>query len=155
MVSAAGWPLAEHEQAGTLGWPAGFTKRAESPYDPFGAGHSSTSISAALGMAVGRDVKGRKNNVVAVSHAGHSWRNLPGACCWPSMLWHGLARKAGHTCMLGLRLLARGGIASGLGGTPIVQQELVNLLATKSGVLSAQRRLLVMALSRVAWRMRP
>lgn len=45
---------------------SGFTKRAESPYDPFGAGHSSTSISAALGMAVGRDVKGRKNNVVAV-----------------------------------------------------------------------------------------
>ena len=45
---------------------AGFTKRSESPYDPFGAGHSSTSISAALGMAVGRDVKGRKNNVVAV-----------------------------------------------------------------------------------------
>lgn len=48
---------------------AGFTKRSESPYDPFGAGHSSTSISAALGMAVGRDVKGRKNNVVAVSEA--------------------------------------------------------------------------------------
>lgn len=45
---------------------AGFTKRTESPYDPFGAGHSSTSVSAALGMAVGRDVKGRKNNVVAV-----------------------------------------------------------------------------------------
>lgn len=45
---------------------SGFTKRSESPYDPFGAGHSSTSISAALGMAVGRDVKGRKNNVVAV-----------------------------------------------------------------------------------------
>lgn len=45
---------------------AGFTKRDESEYDPFGAGHSSTSISAALGMAVGRDVKGKKNNVIAV-----------------------------------------------------------------------------------------
>lgn len=43
-----------------------FTKRAESEYDPFGAGHSSTSISAALGMSVGRDLKGRKNSVVAV-----------------------------------------------------------------------------------------
>lgn len=38
-------------------YPAGFTKRDESEYDPFGAGHSSTSISAALGMAVARDFK--------------------------------------------------------------------------------------------------
>ncbi|CAA6662116.1 unnamed protein product [Spirodela intermedia] len=45
---------------------SGFTKRAESEYDAFGTGHSSTSISAALGMAVGRDLKGRKNNVIAV-----------------------------------------------------------------------------------------
>ncbi|PAN19557.1 hypothetical protein PAHAL_3G282300 [Panicum hallii] len=45
---------------------AGFTKRAESEYDCFGTGHSSTTISAALGMAVGRDLKGGKNNVVAV-----------------------------------------------------------------------------------------
>ncbi|MEO1694278.1 MAG: 1-deoxy-D-xylulose-5-phosphate synthase [Pseudomonadota bacterium] len=45
---------------------SGFTKRAESPYDPFGAAHSSTSISAGLGMAVGRDLKGSDNNVVAV-----------------------------------------------------------------------------------------
>jgi 1-deoxy-D-xylulose-5-phosphate synthase len=45
---------------------SGFTKRTESEYDPFGAGHSSTSISAALGMAVGRDARGKKNNVVAV-----------------------------------------------------------------------------------------
>lgn len=36
---------------------SGFTKRGESEYDPFGAGHSSTSVSAALGMAVGRDFK--------------------------------------------------------------------------------------------------
>ena len=45
---------------------SGFTKRAESEYDPFGAAHSSTSISAGLGMAVGRDLKKRRNNVVAV-----------------------------------------------------------------------------------------
>ena len=45
---------------------SGFAKRDESPYDPFGAGHSSTSISAALGMAVARDLKKGTNNVVAV-----------------------------------------------------------------------------------------
>jgi 1-deoxy-D-xylulose-5-phosphate synthase len=45
---------------------SGFTKRAESPYDPFGAAHSSTSISAGLGMAVARDLSGRTNNVVSV-----------------------------------------------------------------------------------------
>jgi len=45
---------------------SGFTKRAESEYDPFGAAHSSTSISAGLGMAVARDLKGGRNNVVAV-----------------------------------------------------------------------------------------
>src|SRR5712691_10547424 len=45
---------------------SGFTKRAESIYDAFGAAHSSTSISAALGMAVARDLAGQKHNVVAV-----------------------------------------------------------------------------------------
>jgi 1-deoxy-D-xylulose-5-phosphate synthase len=50
-------------QAGGL---SGFTKRDESPYDPFGAAHSSTSISAGLGMAVARDLAGEDNNVVAV-----------------------------------------------------------------------------------------
>src|SRR5438445_918444 len=45
---------------------SGFTKRAESVYDPFGAAHSSTSISASLGMAVARDLAGRDNNVIAV-----------------------------------------------------------------------------------------
>ncbi len=45
---------------------SGFTKRSESIYDPFGAGHSSTSISAALGMAVARDKLGKANNVIAV-----------------------------------------------------------------------------------------
>ena len=45
---------------------SGFTKRAESKYDPFGAGHSSTSISAALGMSVASNLKGEKRNVIAV-----------------------------------------------------------------------------------------
>src|SRR5216110_433410 len=45
---------------------SGFTKRAESEYDPFGAAHSSTSISAALGMAVARDLRGGRNNVISV-----------------------------------------------------------------------------------------
>ncbi len=45
---------------------SGFTKRAESEYDPFGAAHSSTSISAGLGMAVARDLKDEKRNVIAV-----------------------------------------------------------------------------------------
>jgi 1-deoxy-D-xylulose-5-phosphate synthase len=45
---------------------SGFTKRAESEYDPFGAAHASTSISAGLGMAVARDLDGKTNNVVCV-----------------------------------------------------------------------------------------
>ena len=45
---------------------SGFTKRAESEYDPFGAAHSSTSISAGLGMAVAAELKGERRNVVAV-----------------------------------------------------------------------------------------
>ncbi len=45
---------------------SGFTRRAESEYDPFGAGHSSTSISAGLGMAVASQLKGEQRNVIAV-----------------------------------------------------------------------------------------
>lgn len=45
---------------------SGFTKRSESEYDPFGAAHSSTSISAALGFATGRDFAGKDNDVIAV-----------------------------------------------------------------------------------------
>jgi 1-deoxy-D-xylulose-5-phosphate synthase len=50
-------------QAGGL---SGFTKRAESVYDPFGAAHASTSISVGLGMAVARDLQGGNNHVIAV-----------------------------------------------------------------------------------------
>jgi len=45
---------------------SGFTKRSESEYDPFGAAHSSTSISAGLGMSVARDLMGNTNHVIAV-----------------------------------------------------------------------------------------
>ena len=54
---------------------SGFTKRAESVYDPFGAAHSSTSISAGLGMAVARTLKGGSNNVIAVNRR---WRHERG-----------------------------------------------------------------------------
>src|SRR5574338_1415013 len=50
----------------TGGGLSGFTKRSESEYDCFGAAHSSTSISAGLGIAVARDLSGKKNNVICV-----------------------------------------------------------------------------------------
>jgi 1-deoxy-D-xylulose-5-phosphate synthase len=50
----------------TMGGLSGFPKRAESRHDCFDVGHSSTSISAALGLAVGRDLKGERNKVLAV-----------------------------------------------------------------------------------------
>ncbi len=75
----------------TLDGISGFPKRAESPHDAFDVGHSSTSISAATGMAVGRDLKEARNKVVAVigdgsmtggiafeglNHAGHLNKDL-------------------------------------------------------------------------------
>jgi 1-deoxy-D-xylulose-5-phosphate synthase len=50
----------------TGGGLSGFTKRAESEYDPFGAAHAATSISAALGMAVARDLNGQDHNIIAI-----------------------------------------------------------------------------------------
>jgi 1-deoxy-D-xylulose-5-phosphate synthase len=50
----------------TKGGLSGFTKRSESPYDPFGAAHSSTSISAALGFAAARDLGGDPGDAIAV-----------------------------------------------------------------------------------------
>src|SRR5436305_13179514 len=49
---------------------SGFTKRAESPYDPFGAAHAATSISAALGFAAARDRAGRDNRLAAAPADG-------------------------------------------------------------------------------------
>jgi 1-deoxy-D-xylulose-5-phosphate synthase len=73
------------------GGPSGFTRRSESAYDPFGAAHSSTSISAALGFAVGRDLGQTVGDTIAVigdgaisagmayealNHAGHMGKRL-------------------------------------------------------------------------------
>jgi len=70
---------------------SGFTKRSESEYDAFGAAHSSTSVSAALGMAVARDLSGRSNRVVAVigdgaMSAGMAYEALNNAGALPSRL---------------------------------------------------------------------
>ena len=58
-------PASPHS-APRAGGLSGFTRRAESEYDPFGAAHSSTSISAGLGMAVARDLAHHDNAVVAI-----------------------------------------------------------------------------------------
>ncbi len=60
---------------------SGFTKRAESEYDPFGAAHASTSISAAAGFAAARDLKGEKRNVIAVIGDG----SLTGGMAYEAM----------------------------------------------------------------------
>ncbi|MBR7619025.1 1-deoxy-D-xylulose-5-phosphate synthase [Phenylobacterium sp. 20VBR1] len=64
---------------------SGFTKRSESEYDPFGAAHAATSISAALGFCAARDAKGRDNRVVAVigdgsMSAGMAYEAMNNAC---------------------------------------------------------------------------
>ena len=64
---------------------SGFTKRSESEYDPFGAAHAATSISAALGFAAARDQDGRTNKVVAVigdgsMSAGMAYEAMNNAC---------------------------------------------------------------------------
>ena len=64
---------------------SGFTKRSESPFDPFGAAHAATSISAALGFCVARDLEGRDNRVVAVigdgsMSAGMAYEAMNNAC---------------------------------------------------------------------------
>ncbi len=56
----------EFSKIRSMGGPSGFPKRSESIYDPFGTGHSSTSISAGLGMAVARDLQRGIRKVVAV-----------------------------------------------------------------------------------------
>ncbi|MBI1386563.1 MAG: 1-deoxy-D-xylulose-5-phosphate synthase [Rhizobiales bacterium] len=56
----------EMERLRLLGGPSGFTCRAESQYDPFGAAHSSTAISAGLGFATARDLAGGSGEVVSV-----------------------------------------------------------------------------------------
>ncbi len=82
------------ERMGTIrqgGGLSGFTRRAESEYDPFGAGHSSTSISAGLGFAAGRDLQGGDEHVVAVigdgaMSAGMAWEAMNNAGALKSRL---------------------------------------------------------------------
>ncbi len=71
----------EFERLRQLGGPSGFLKRHESPYDVWEAGHSSTSLSAALGMAVARDLHHESHHVVAMigdgaMTAGLAWEAL-------------------------------------------------------------------------------
>ncbi len=61
---------AEFHTLRMLGGLSGFPKRSESPYDAFGVGHASTAISAALGMALARDLRGEDYRVVAVTVDG-------------------------------------------------------------------------------------
>ncbi len=68
---------------------SGFPKRCESPHDPFGAGHSSTSISAGLGMAVANDLKHDKHKVVAVIGDG----SLTGGMAFEALNQTGHLRK--------------------------------------------------------------
>ena len=75
---------------------SGFTKRSESVYDPFGAAHSSTSISAALGMAVGRDLdmasakargtaeRMKRRNMIAVIGDGSMSAGMARGSAWSS-----------------------------------------------------------------------
>lgn len=68
---------------------SGYPKRSESPYDPFGTGHSSTSISAALGMAVARDFRGQDHHIVAVIGDGA----MTGGMAYEAMLSAGDQRR--------------------------------------------------------------
>ncbi|MBI5655977.1 MAG: 1-deoxy-D-xylulose-5-phosphate synthase [Geobacter sp.] len=68
---------------------SGFPKRSESPHDAFGAGHSSTSISAGLGMTVANDLRGSRNKVVAVIGDG----SLTGGMAFEALNQAGHLRK--------------------------------------------------------------
>ncbi len=71
-----------------FGGMAGFPKACESEFDNFDTGHSSTSISAALGMAVARDLRGGTENIIAVigDRSANWWNGTrsikPCRCCW-------------------------------------------------------------------------
>src|SRR4030095_4187224 len=68
---------------------SGFLKREESPYDVFGAGHASTAISAALGLATARDFLKKKNKVIAVIGDG----SMTGGMAYEAMNNIGLLKK--------------------------------------------------------------
>ena len=60
------WQINRYKNFKKWPWFVGFTKRDESEYDPFGAAHSSTSISSTLGISVAKKLSNDKNNVIAV-----------------------------------------------------------------------------------------
>lgn len=92
-------------QAGGL---SGFTKRSESPHDPFGAGHAGTSISAALGRALARDLQGEDYDVVAVIGDGAMTCGMP---------FEGLNNAAHHNARMVVVLNDNGmSIAPNVGG---------------------------------------
>jgi 1-deoxy-D-xylulose-5-phosphate synthase len=77
------------EKIRQMGGPSGFLKRTESEYDVFGAGHASTAISAALGIATARDFNGETYKVVAISGDG----SLTGGMAYEAMNNAGLLKK--------------------------------------------------------------
>ncbi|HEY4940475.1 MAG TPA: 1-deoxy-D-xylulose-5-phosphate synthase [Rhizomicrobium sp.] len=101
---------------------SGFTRRSESVYDPFGAAHSSTSVSAGLGMAVGRDLLGKNNHVIAVIGDGAMSAGMA----------YEAINNAGH---LGSRLLVvlNDNDMSIAPATGALNKHLNHLAATKSG----------------------
>jgi 1-deoxy-D-xylulose-5-phosphate synthase len=83
--------MADFHTLRTMGGVSGFPRPAESPYDHFGVGHSSTSISAALGLAMARDRKGEKHDVIAIigdgsMTAGLAYEGLNQAGGWGGRL---------------------------------------------------------------------
>ncbi|HJW41813.1 MAG TPA: 1-deoxy-D-xylulose-5-phosphate synthase [Rhizomicrobium sp.] len=101
---------------------SGFTRRSESAYDPFGAAHSSTSVSAGLGMAIGRDLLGKDNHVIAVIGDGAMSAGMA----------YEAINNAGH---LGSRLLVvlNDNNMSIAPATGALNKHLNTLTATKSG----------------------
>jgi 1-deoxy-D-xylulose-5-phosphate synthase len=91
----------------TGGGLSGFTKRAESEYDPFGAAHSSTSISAGLGMAVARDLQGKQNNVVAVILNDNDMSIAPPVGALSAYLARRVSGKAYHRVRKVIRQIAK------------------------------------------------
>ena len=68
---------------------SGFANRKESEHDPFGAGHACTALSAALGIAVARDLQGRDNNIVAIVGDG----SLTGGMAWEGLNQIGVSKR--------------------------------------------------------------
>jgi len=106
----------------TFGGLSGFTSRAESPYDAFGAGHSSTSISAALGMAAGRDLTFGEGHCVAIIGDGA----LTGGMAFEALNHSGQLQKDKFVVILNDNEMS---ISKNVGG---LQQYMARFLVSKS-----------------------